>query len=273
MTEVRETSERPAGQREQHQTRDRHQLERHAVGQHHVERHDRQRRDHHVEAVQRKAAVPVHRPARELEVRQEIVTQIRRRPDVGSHVAAGRSRAVEDEVAAGRQRIQVDDHHDDHGGGHEDGRGDEHLDDALRAPGSIPPRDRTAEHAAHEPRPEAGDLDRRSRAARRHAVAGLARRRVDHQRPWLLLRFELAVEPGSEVLAGTSARSPPGRHVGRRVGVMSAVGSAGSRRRRGDRRSTVVPAMTSVQGLDHGDHHGKGRCTGDVTGLAGCRWR
>ncbi len=121
VSEVGEASERPAGQGEQDQARHCDQLECDAVGQDHVEGHDRQRRDHHVEAVDRQTAVPVHGPTGQLEVRQQRVAEIGRRPHVGAHVAARRGGAVEHEVAAGRQRVQVHHHHHDHGGGDEDG--------------------------------------------------------------------------------------------------------------------------------------------------------
>ena len=142
MAEGGEPSERPAGEREQHEPGDRDQLERDAVREHHVEGHDGERRDHHVEAVERQAAVPVHGPAGQLEVRQQVVAEVRRRPHVGAHVATGRRRVVEHEVAARRERVQVDDHHHDDRRGDEDRRGHEHADDAFVRPRSAPPGDR-----------------------------------------------------------------------------------------------------------------------------------
>ena len=114
----------------------------------------------HVEAVDRQAAVPVHAPARQLEVREQVVAEIGGRPHVSAHVAAGRRRLVEHEVAARRERVQVDDHHHDDRGGDQHRRRDEHPDHPLVGPRPLPPGDR----APHDP-PRRPSVPRRSRPA------------------------------------------------------------------------------------------------------------
>ena len=54
-----------------------------------VEDHDHQRRDDHVEGVGGEPGVPVLGPARDPEVGQQLVTQVRGAPHVGAHVTAG----------------------------------------------------------------------------------------------------------------------------------------------------------------------------------------
>ena len=130
VAEAGQAAERPAAERQRHQPRDGDQLERHAVGQDHVEGDDRQRRHDHVEAVHREAGVPVHAPARQLEVWEQVVAQVGRTPDVGAHVAAGRGVVVEDQVRLHVQRVEVDHVHHDHGG---DDQGERRDGEAHRA--------------------------------------------------------------------------------------------------------------------------------------------
>jgi len=211
MTERSEATEGPAGRREQHQAGDGDELERHPVREQDVECDDRQRRDHHVEAVQGQPAVPVHAPPRELEVRQEVVAQERRRPHVGAHVAARGRGVVEHQVAARRQRVEVDDHHHDDRGRDEGGGGDEHLHHPLVGPRALPPGDGAAHHAAGDPRRQAAVLRGRGplgRIAAGDVVTGLG-----------------AIVAGRD---GTAARRGPGRRLvvdprGQRVGVTRVV--------------------------------------------------
>ena len=116
-----ELAERPRGDGQGEHARDRHELECEPVGQDDVEDDHSQRRDDHVELVGGEAGVPVGRPAREAEVRQQVVAQVRRRPDVGTHVAAGRRAVREQQV--GMELRQREDHGADH-----DPEGDPALD-------------------------------------------------------------------------------------------------------------------------------------------------
>ena len=77
-----------------------------------VDDHDRQRRDDHVEGEGREAGVPVGRPPRQPEVRQQLLTQEPGGPHMGTHVAPGRRRV--DEPRPRRHRPdQVDRHQRD----------------------------------------------------------------------------------------------------------------------------------------------------------------
>ena len=98
ILEIRQATEAPAAERQGDQAEDHHDLHRNAIRQDDVERHDHQRRDDHVEAVHRKARVPVVAPPAELEVGQQVTTQERRAHHVRAHVAAGGGVVLEHEV-------------------------------------------------------------------------------------------------------------------------------------------------------------------------------
>ena len=83
VAEPGQATERPAAHRQRDEAEDRDELERDAVREHDVERDDHQRRHDHVEAVEREPVVPVVAPAAELEVRQQVVAQVRRAPSRG----------------------------------------------------------------------------------------------------------------------------------------------------------------------------------------------
>ena len=169
----------------------------------------RQRRDDHVEAVDRQAAVPIHAPSAELEVRQQMVAQVRRSPHVGSHVAAGRRDVVEDQVVA-EDRPEVDDSHHDERRDDESRHGDGETDDAVVGPRPPEPLVGPLDDRASRCGPAANG--RRSATAIGSRLGGVAspspssvdvgrrRRRVDDGRP-RRRGAELAVELGDEVVA------------------------------------------------------------------------
>ena len=126
----------------------------------HVDHHDQQRRDHHVEGEGREPGVPVGRPSRETKLRQQDIAQVRRRPDMGAHIAPGRRGVVEPEV-----RLDVP--------GDEDGRhGDEHEGGDLLRRDRADPR---------PPPPRLGlEVDRRGLVVGRDLDVGLEWRLVRH---------------------------------------------------------------------------------------------
>ena len=129
---------------------------------------DRQRREHHVEAVRGHAGVPVHRPAVQPPVGQQVVAQVRGAPHVGAEVATGRRGVVEHEVLA-RERVEVDDvHHDRRGGGERDD-GDDEADDAVVGPRPVGPLAGATDDPVDHPLGERHlrGCDRRRRARRR----------------------------------------------------------------------------------------------------------
>ena len=141
VTEVGEATKRPAGQRERQQPRCSDDLERNAVGDERngIERHDRKGGNDHVEAIKRKPAVPVHAPTAELEVREKVISKERRGPNVGTHVAPGGCRVVEQQITTGRQRIEMDDEHHHDRGRDERCRRDQHSRHPFVGPLSVPP--------------------------------------------------------------------------------------------------------------------------------------
>ena len=101
-------------QRHQHETDRRDQLERDVVRHHEVEEHRQQRRHREVELAGREAGEPVRRPAGDPPVRQEMVPEVRREPDVRPHVAAVGGRVPQQQ---GRVELPEHDHaarEDDH---------------------------------------------------------------------------------------------------------------------------------------------------------------
>ena len=162
-----EPAEGPAGEGEEQHPRRGDQLEGHPVRQERqrVECDDRECGHHHVEPVDGQACVPVHAPAVELEVGEQVVAEEGRGPHVGAHVTARGRGVVEQQVPRGRERVEVDDRHHDDDGHHQHRRREQHLGDPFVGPRPVPPGDRASEDAVDEP-PPARRLRRRLRRGR-----------------------------------------------------------------------------------------------------------
>ncbi len=143
VAEAGQAPECPTAHRQGDQAEDHHQLEGNAVREHDVQGDDHERRHDHVEAVQREAVVPVVAPSAELEVRQEVITEVRRRHHVGAHVATGRRVVLEDE-------IEMDDLEHREGRTTDEDQGGEVPGDAFVGPRRIEPVSRPAQNARHD---------------------------------------------------------------------------------------------------------------------------
>ncbi len=104
--QTNQTPEQIGSKRQRHQPRHGDQLERHAIGKEDIEGDDRQRGEHHVELIGRKACVPVGCPATQTAMRNEVVPQKCRPPDVCAHVAARWG-------GVGQHQVRVEGQHDE----------------------------------------------------------------------------------------------------------------------------------------------------------------